>query len=65
LWRYVGRFFLPLANRVQNLPANGSLGLVPEEMSQTLLTVTKKKQGKMRLREATNLDEHKQTRGAR
>jgi hypothetical protein len=35
---------LPLAYRLQNPPANGRQGTMPEEMSLTLLT--KKKQGK-------------------
>jgi hypothetical protein len=53
LWSYVGHFSLPLAYRLQNLPANKNLGLVHEEMCQTLLT--SKKQEKMRLRDATNI----------
>jgi hypothetical protein len=30
---------LPLAHRLQNPPANGNQGPVPEEISQTLLTI--------------------------
>ncbi len=37
-WRLVSKFSLVLDYRLQNLPANGKQGPVPEEMSQTLLT---------------------------
>ncbi len=40
----ISKFSLPLAYRLQNPLANGKRGLVPEEMSQSLLT--NKKQGK-------------------
>jgi hypothetical protein len=43
---------ISLAYRLQNSPANGKQGPVPEDMSQTLLT---NKQGKMRLPDATNI----------
>ncbi len=43
-WRLFSKFFLLLAKRLQNPPANGKQGLVPDTKSQTLLT--NKKQGK-------------------
>jgi hypothetical protein len=42
---------MPLAYRLQNLPANEKQGTVRDEMSQTLLT--NKKQGKIIPRDAT------------
>jgi hypothetical protein len=42
-----------LEYRLQNLPVNGKQGLMPKEMSQTLLT--NKKQGKMLPRDATKI----------
>jgi hypothetical protein len=49
----IGHFSLPSEHNQQNPPANRKQGLMPEEMSKTLLT--NKKQGKMRLRDATNI----------
>jgi hypothetical protein len=46
-------FSMPLVYRLQILPANGKQGLVPEEMSQPL--ITNKKQEKLCLRDATNI----------
>jgi hypothetical protein len=44
-WRCIGRFPLALALNLHNPPANRKQGLLPEEMSQTLLI--NKKQEKL------------------
>ncbi len=36
--RLIDKFLLPFAYRLKNPPANGTQGLLPAEMSRTLLT---------------------------
>jgi hypothetical protein len=51
--RLIGKYSLPLAYLLQKPPANGKQGLLPAEMSRTLLT--NKEQGKNYLLHAAHI----------